>query len=97
MAHLRLNVTGMRGPACQEKIERALGRVPGVWAVVTCLDPGYLDVEYADDNGPDTEALIGAVERAGYRAKTWPGTCSTHVAGGAGIVRQRGTVQAGEC
>lgn len=69
MAHLRLNVTGMKGPTCQATIERELGSVPGVWVVVTCLDQGYLDVEYADDNGPDAETLIGAVERAGYQAR----------------------------
>ncbi len=69
MGHLRLNVTGMQGPACQDKIERELGRVPGVWAAVTCLDQGYLDVEYADDNGPAADALIAAVRKAGYSAR----------------------------
>lgn len=69
MAHLRLNIIGMTGPACQEKIERALCDVPGVWVAVICLDQGYGDVEYADDNGPSSAQLIDAVGQAGYSAR----------------------------
>ncbi len=68
MAHLRLNLMGMTGPACQAKVERELQRLPRVWAAVTCLDQGYADVEYADDGGPEAEELIAAVCRAGYSA-----------------------------
>ena len=69
MAHLRLNVSGMKGPACQKKIEQALLQLPGMWVAVVCLDDGYLDVEYADDNGPTVEDLLGAIARAGYSAR----------------------------
>jgi cation transport ATPase len=69
MAHLRLNLSGLKGPACQRKIERGVGGLPGVWAAVVCLDQSYMDVEYADDNGPDAEALIAAVRKAGYSAR----------------------------
>ena len=48
MAHLRINISGMTGPACQAKIERALLTLPGMWAAVVCLDQGYADIEYAD-------------------------------------------------
>jgi P-type Cu+ transporter len=69
MAHLRLNIDGMKGPACQQKIERALRGVPGVWAAVICLAQEYGDVEYTDDNGPSVTQLVDAVSRAGYSAK----------------------------
>ena len=69
MAHLRFNVRGMKGPACQARIEQELERLPGMWVAVICLDPAYMDVEYADDNGPSAEEMIAAVERAGYSAR----------------------------
>ena len=69
MAHLRLNITGMTGPACQARIERALLQLPGMWSAVICLDQGYADVEYADDLGPSPEDVVGAVRGAGYGAR----------------------------
>jgi copper chaperone CopZ len=69
MAHMRLNISGMRGVPCQEKVERALKGLPGVWAAVVCLDQGYVDVEYQDDYGPATEEMIAVVKEAGYGAR----------------------------
>ncbi len=69
MAHIRLNISGMQGPAGQERVERALRDLPGVWAAVVCLDQNYADVEYMDDYGPSTDDLVTALADAGYTAR----------------------------
>ena len=46
MAHLRFNITGMTGPLCQQKIERALSALPGIYSAVVCLERGYADDGY---------------------------------------------------
>jgi len=69
MAHLRLNISGVQGVAAQEKVERALRSLPGVWTAVVCLDQGYADVEYVDDYGPTPDDMLGAIARAGYLAR----------------------------
>ncbi len=68
MAHLRLNIAGMTGLPCQQKIERALHALPGMYSAVVCLDRGYADVEFGEDrlSGDD---VIEAINRAGYQAR----------------------------
>jgi P-type Cu+ transporter len=68
MAHLRLNIAGMTGTPCQQKIERALGALPGMYSAVVCLERGYADVEYGEDR-LTTEAVMQAIRKAGYQAK----------------------------
>lgn len=68
MAHLRLNITGMTGTPCQQKIERALSALPGMYSAVVCLDRGYADVEYGEDRLTSGQ-VIQAIEKAGYHAK----------------------------
>ena len=68
MAHLRLNISGMTGTPCQQKIERALASLPGMYSAVVCLDRGYADVEYGEDRLTTTE-VMQAIRTAGYQAK----------------------------
>ena len=68
VTHLRLNIKGMSGPACQGKIERAMRSIAGVYASVVCLDRGYADVEYEEDE-VDAERILGAIRHAGYTVK----------------------------
>ena len=68
MAHLRLNISGMTGTPCQQKIERALGALPGMYSSVVCLDRGYADVEYGEDR-LTSEQVLQAIRTAGYQAR----------------------------
>jgi Cu+-exporting ATPase len=68
MAHLRLNISGMTGIACQQKIERALDALPGMYSAVVCLDRGYADVEYGEDR-LTSEQVMQAIQDAGYQAR----------------------------
>ena len=68
MAHLRLNISGMTGPPCQQKIERALTALPGMYSAVVCLERGYADVEYGEDR-LTSEQVMEAINQAGYQAR----------------------------
>ena len=67
MAHLRLNIAGMTGTPCQQKIERALATLPGMYSSVVCLDRGYADVEYGEDRLTSND-VMQAIREAGYKA-----------------------------
>jgi copper chaperone CopZ len=67
MAHLRFNIAGMTGPACQQKIEARLAKLPGIYSAVVCLDRGYADVEYGEDR-LTAEQVMEAINKTGYRA-----------------------------
>ncbi len=68
MAHLRINIGGMTGVPCQQRIEDQVRELRGVHAVVICLERGHADVEYADEFvGP--ERILAAIEGAGYAAR----------------------------
>ncbi len=54
----------MTCPTCEESLERALGRLPGVVAVSADHVAGGVDVEFAAV--PDEAAIRRAVEDAGY-------------------------------
>jgi len=69
MAHIRLNISGLKNRDGQDRIERALRDLPGVWAAVVCLDQSYADVEYMDDYGPSTDDLVTAIADAGFTAR----------------------------
>jgi copper chaperone CopZ len=68
MAHLRLSIAGMTGTPCQQKIERALYALPGMYSAVVCLDRGYADVEYGEDR-LSADQVMQAINKAGYQTK----------------------------
>lgn len=68
MAHLRLNISGMTGTPCQQKIERALNALPGMYSAVVCLERGYADVEYGEDK-VSAEQVIATIDKTGYHAR----------------------------
>ena len=68
MAHIKLHVTGMTCGHCQEKVEKALKGIAGVYYAVVDLQDGEADVDFNDDS-VTTQQLMAAVERAGYGAK----------------------------
>ena len=59
-------VTGMSCAACQARVEKAVGKVPGVDSVSVSLLTNSMKVEGDADPG----AIIRAVEKAGYGAET---------------------------
>jgi Cu+-exporting ATPase len=60
-----LDVEGMTCVSCVNRLERVLKKVPGVTAARVSLAQRTAAVESAT---PDFDAMIGAIERAGYRA-----------------------------
>ena len=75
MTTLRFDVTGMTCAACSARVEAAIRRVPGVSDVAVGLLTNSARV---DGDGVSAEAVVAAVERAGYRAI---------LSGGSGAVR----------
>ncbi|HKJ94521.1 MAG TPA: heavy metal translocating P-type ATPase [Gammaproteobacteria bacterium] len=63
---VEMNIQGMTCASCVRRVEKKLGRVPGVQAVSVNLatDSGRVEVE--DDT--DVSTLVSAVEDAGYEA-----------------------------
>jgi len=68
MATVKLMVTGMHCGNCQQKVERALREVAGVYTAVVDLQDGEAEVDFNDD-ALTTDQLVAAVSRAGYQAK----------------------------
>ncbi len=62
----RFEVTGMSCAACSAHVEKAVAAVPGVSSVAVSLLTNSMQVEYEAD--PVPEAVIAAVEAAGYGA-----------------------------
>ena len=62
-----LDITGMTCAACSARVEKTLGRVPGVTKANINLALERASVEAAP--GVSIEMLIGAVDRAGYGAR----------------------------
>ena len=67
MASLRLKITGMTCAHCQMSVEKALGKVPGVFGAVVDLRNASAEVDYDDDTAT-IEELTAAVAKAGYAA-----------------------------
>ena len=65
MTTLNFNVTGMTCAACSARVEAAIRRLPGVSEVAVGLLTNSARVE---GDGVSAEAVVAAVERAGYRA-----------------------------
>lgn len=63
----QFNVTGMTCAACSARVEKAVGRLPGVDKIAVNLLKNSMVVEY-DEAALDTQKIIGAVTEAGYGA-----------------------------
>lgn len=63
----QFNVTGMTCAACSARVEKAVGRLPGVDKIAVNLLKNSMVVEY-DETVLDTQKIIGAVTEAGYGA-----------------------------
>ena len=66
MASTKLSVSGMTCGHCRDKVQKALQGVPGVYGAEVDLNAGTAEVESGDEVA--SNALIDAVQRAGYRA-----------------------------
>ncbi|WP_144804882.1 cation-translocating P-type ATPase [Curtobacterium sp. BH-2-1-1] len=64
---VELDITGMTCASCANRIERKLGKLPGVTATVNYATE-QAQVEVAGPDAADAAALIAAVEAAGYGA-----------------------------
>ncbi|PYY46340.1 heavy metal translocating P-type ATPase [Curtobacterium sp. MCLR17_043] len=64
---VELDITGMTCASCANRIERKLGKLPGVTATVNYATE-KAQVQVAADGSADPQALIAAVESAGYGA-----------------------------
>jgi len=64
---VELDITGMTCASCANRIERKLGKLPGVTATVNYATE-QAQVEVTDPATVDTSALVAAVEAAGYGA-----------------------------
>ena len=68
MAHERFDVTGMTCSACSAHVEKGVSQVPGVTQVAVNLLANSMTVDYKEDQ-TNPQAIIQAVERAGYGAR----------------------------
>lgn len=69
---LQLAVRGMTCAACVSRIERAIGRVPGVARAQVNFATEMASVDWAPGTAPDAAALVEAVRKAGYEAHEQP-------------------------
>jgi P-type Cu+ transporter len=67
MARQRLRIKGMTCASCVNRVEKALGRVPGVQQATVNLATEQADIELAEP--VPLETLIEAVRLAGYEAE----------------------------
>ena len=68
MASARFKVSGMSCHHCQQKVEKALKGVSGVYSAIVDLQDGIAEVDF-DDDAVTSSALVAAVERVGYGAR----------------------------
>lgn len=69
---LELQLEGMTCASCVRRVERALGGVDGVAATRVNLATESASVELAEGQTVDRDALVAAVEKAGYRVSPGP-------------------------
>src|SRR5579875_2379305 len=67
-ARRELEIEGMTCASCVRRVERALGKVPGVAGVTVNLATGKAEVVADSPAGLDPQALVDAVRAAGYDA-----------------------------
>ena len=63
-----LEVTGMTCGHCAQRVTEAIQRVAGVRTATVSLETNRAQVRWQTDAGPDTQAVINAIEKAGYKA-----------------------------
>ncbi len=68
MRETELTIEGMTCEHCRERVEKALGALPGVRSAEVDLDGGRARIVHQED-GVDEGVLEEAVEDAGYRAR----------------------------
>jgi Cu+-exporting ATPase len=68
-AELELAITGMTCASCVRRVERALSKVPGVTSAAVNLATERAALTLDPAAIPAVEALLGAVDRAGYGAQ----------------------------
>ena len=83
---VRLDIGGMTCAACVRRVERALGRVPGVTAAAVNLATGRATVELQPDTA--AQALIEALAAAGYTATVAADAATPHPAAPRGPTRE---------
>ena len=64
----RLRAEGFTCPSCVSKIEKRVGRMPGVSDVTVHFNTSRIEVDH-DPDVTDVESIIGEVAKAGYTAK----------------------------
>jgi len=69
--HIDLQITGMSCAACATRIEKVVGRIPGVLSVHVNLASEKAHIEVAE-GATRSDDVITAVDRAGYGAKLAP-------------------------
>jgi len=70
-AELTLAIEGMTCASCVNRIERFLGKTPGVETATVNLATETATIRYQPDRA-DRAALVGAIEAAGYDVRTRP-------------------------
>jgi copper chaperone CopZ len=68
MASAKFKVSGMTCHHCQQKVEKALRGVAGVYSAIVDLPDGVAEVDFDDDVVTST-TLVAAVQQAGYAAR----------------------------
>ena len=63
-----LRADGFSCPSCVAKIEKSVGRVPGVAAVKVYFASARIEIRH-DPAVADVEQLVAAVAKAGYTAR----------------------------
>ena len=63
-----LRAEGFTCPSCVSKIEKRVGRMPGVSDVTVRFNTSRIEVDH-DPDVTDVESIIGEVAKAGYTAK----------------------------
>jgi P-type Cu+ transporter len=71
-ASVRLAIGGMTCASCVARVEKALGKVPGVATAEVNLATETAEVRFAG-RSPDVAALTAAVDKAGYSARVLAG------------------------
>lgn len=66
--HTTLRAEGFSCPSCVAKIEKQVGRLPGVESVKVHFASGRIEVDH-DPAATKVDELVATVEKAGYKAK----------------------------
>nr|MBN2276628.1 heavy-metal-associated domain-containing protein [candidate division Zixibacteria bacterium] len=64
---IKISVSGMHCGGCTNSVRMALEKINGVVSVRVDQATGTAEIDYKDQK-PETDDLVGAVERAGFKA-----------------------------